>query len=81
MGILKPTAYEVRQEGTLVVLKLGNAEIRMDHKTALDIAQHMRVKGRRAKAMAGDTSMNLSALALLSDAEGDELERQKLKEF
>lgn len=80
MAILQNTSYEVTNEGSLVKLTFGNVPITMDHRTALKIAQSLRIFGRRAKAIAGDHSMNLNAFGLLTDAEQDEREMQAARD-
>lgn len=76
MTILQNTSFEVTNEGSLVKVRFGNVPITMDHKTALQLAQFLRVSGRKAKALAGDTSMDFKAFGLLTDAEQDERLRQ-----
>lgn len=80
MSILKNTAYQVVNEGSLVKLTFGNVPITMDHKTALQLAQFLRISGRRAKAISGDRSMNLNAFGLLTDADADEIEMQSAQD-
>jgi hypothetical protein len=81
MTILKALQMRVDTEGTLVDMKLGNVNVKMDHSTALQLAQLLRIHGQRAKAMAGDNSINLTVKGHLTDAEDDILTRQKLRTF
>ena len=80
MAILKQTAYSVKSEGSLVKIQLGGIPITMDYTTALEMAQMLRIEGRRAKAMAGDKSFTIIAKGLLSDAGEDERLRQGLRD-
>ena len=80
MAILKQTAYGVKSEGSLVKIQLGNIPVTMDYSTALELAQMLRIEGRRAKAMAGDKSFTIIAKGMLSDAETDERLRQSLRD-
>lgn len=56
---------EVRTEGELVVLQVGNAELKMPYETALQLSQWLRVRGKEAKRLAGDSSRHWSAIAVL----------------
>lgn len=80
MAILKQTPYSVKSEGSLVKVHLGNVPVTMDYSTALELAQLLRIEGRRAKAMAGDKSFTIVARGLLSDAESDEKIAQSLRD-
>ena len=80
MAILKKTAYSVKSEGSLVKVQLGGVPITMDYATALDLAQMLRIEGRRSKAMAGDKSFTIVAKGMLTDAEMDEKTRQSLRD-
>ena len=80
MAILKPTAYSVESVGTVVKMQLGGIPITMDYSTALEMAQMLRIEGRRSKAMAGDKSFSIIAKGMLTDAEMDEKTRQSLRD-
>lgn len=80
MAILKQTAYSVTSEGSLVKIQLGGIPVTMDYSTALEMAQMLRIEGRRAKAIAGDKSFTVIAKGMLSDAETDEKLRQSLRD-
>lgn len=72
VDLLKPTSVDVRTENTLVVLKIGNVELKMDYNAALQISTWMRVKGKEAKQNAGDTSRHWSVAGQLSAIEAGE---------
>ena len=80
MGILKNTEYRVYADGGMVTMEFGNVPITVDYNTALQLAQFLRIAGRKAKANAGDTSRNIRSFGLLTDAESDEQEAQKAKD-
>jgi hypothetical protein len=71
--ILQHTPYGVRAEGTIVVLTLGKANVRMDYETALKLSALLRAGGRIAKKAAGDTSRKILVYGHLTDANADEL--------
>lgn len=56
MSLLKKQSVSVSTEGTLVALKIGNAEIKMDYETAIQLSTWMRIRGKEAKRNAGDNS-------------------------
>ena len=76
MAILHNQTYSVKADGKLVTMQFGNVPITVDYNTALELAQFLRIAGRKAKANAGDRSIMPRAKGLLTDAEADELERQ-----
>ena len=51
--LLQKQRTEVATEGELVVLRIGNAEIRMEHDTALKLSTWLRVRGKEAQRNAG----------------------------
>lgn len=65
--LLKPQRIEVYADGELVVLKIGNAELKMGYETALQLSTWMRVRAKEAKHLAGDTSRHWSVIGNLSD--------------
>lgn len=67
VDLLKKQRIEVRTEGQLVVLKIGNAEMKMEYETALQISTWLRVRGKEAKANAGDHSRHWSVIGKLSN--------------
>jgi hypothetical protein len=69
MSLLSPQRIEVQAEGTLVVLKIGNAEMKMDHETAIQLSTWLRVRGKEAKRVAGDASRHWTVIGRLADVE------------
>ena len=67
-GLLRRERIAVAAEGDLVVLNLGNVEIKMPYETALQLSQWLRVRAKQAKRTAGDTSRHWSAVGVLTDA-------------
>jgi hypothetical protein len=61
--------YEIGNEGSLVVFRMGNVFLKFDHETAMTIAAWIREHGKSAKAWAGDTGKSFSIVGRLSDAE------------
>lgn len=49
-----------------VVLKIGNAEMKMPYRQALWMSQHLRVAAKKAKKFAGDTSRHWSVVGTMS---------------
>ena len=72
--------YGVGRDGKRVRLEIGNMYFMFDHVTAMNIANQMRLHAKKAKALAGDTSMHLHAIGNLTDANADELEEQSLRD-
>lgn len=66
VDLLKPQKIEVSTEGELVVLKIGNATMKMDYETALQLSTWMRVRGKEAKRVAGDDRRHWSVIGKLS---------------
>lgn len=58
----------VISEGDLVVMTLGNVEVKLPYETALQLSQWLRVRAKEAKRRAGDTSRHWSVIASLMDA-------------
>lgn len=67
--ILKKQRIEVRAEGQLVVLQIGNAVMKMEHETALQLSTWLRVRGKQAKVVAGDTSRHWTLIGNLTAVE------------
>ncbi len=59
---------EAKAEGEMVVLSIGNSEIKFHYTDALQLSQWIRVAGKQAKANAGDISRHWSVVAQLDDA-------------
>ena len=63
--LLKPQRIEVRTEGPLVVLQIGNTELKMLYDVAIQLSTWMRIKGKEAKRRAGDESRHWSVIGNL----------------
>lgn len=59
----------VSSDGDLVVLKVGNVDMRFHYETALLLSQWLRVRAKEAKRRAGDVSRHWSAIGILHDAQ------------
>lgn len=70
--LLKPQRIDVRTEGTLVVLQIGNAEMKMPYETAIQLSTWLRVRGKEAKRIAGDTSRKWTVIGNLTAVEAGE---------
>jgi hypothetical protein len=68
-SLLTQQNAQVYLEGQLVVLKIGTTELKMDYATAIKLSTWMRVKGKAAKALAGDTSRHWSLIGNLTAVE------------
>ena len=71
-ALLQKQRIEVKCEGQLVVLKIGNAEMKMPHDTALQLSTWLRVRGKEAKRIAGDVSRHWTVIGNLTAAEAGE---------
>ncbi len=67
--ILPSQGIEVRHEGTLVILKIGNAELKMDYPTAFTISDMLRGHGKQAKKFNGDARRHWGGFSVMTDAE------------
>lgn len=70
--LLQRQRIEVRTEGQLVVLQIGNAELRMEHETAIQLSTWLRVRGKEAKRVAGDASRHWTVIGNLEAVEAGE---------
>lgn len=66
-SLLQKQRIEVSVEGELVVLRIGNAELKMEHETAIQLSTWLRVRGKEAKRIAGDTSRHWTVIGKLED--------------
>ena len=55
----------VGSEGELVVISIGNSELKMHYEDALQLSQWIRVRAKEAKRRAGDQSRHWSLVATL----------------
>jgi hypothetical protein len=67
--LLQPQRIQVRAEGSLVVLTIGNVEFKMDYAGALEMSRWLRIRGKEAKRNAGDTSRHWSVVGTLETLE------------
>lgn len=67
--LLKRERVAVRTEGALVVLTIGNVDLKMEYDTALQISTWMRVRAKDAKRQAGDTGRHWSVVGNLTAIE------------
>lgn len=81
MTIAHKQKYSVSVQSDTVKMVFGNVPITVDYNTALELAQYLRIAGRKAKANAGDKSRTIRAYGVLSDAEADELNAQSMRQF
>lgn len=70
--LLEKQLVKVSVDGTLVVLKIGSSEIKMEYETAIQLSTWLRVKGKLAKRVAGDDSRRWSVIGNLEAAEAGE---------
>lgn len=71
-NLLQKQRIEVATEGTLVVLKIGNAEMKMPYETAIQLSTWLRVHGKAAKKAAGDQSRHWAVIGNLAAVEAGE---------
>ena len=65
--MLNKQQVSVSAEGQVVMLKIGNTEIKMEYETAIQLSTWLRVKGKEAKANAGDHSRKWSVIGNLQN--------------
>ncbi len=65
MGLLKPAQTSVSLDGTLVVLIMGNVEIKMEYEAAIQLSTWLRVRGKEAKRIAKDDRRSWSVIGNL----------------
>lgn len=63
--ILTQQQVEVRSEGEMVAIQVGNSTLRMHYKDAIQLSQWIRVRVKECKRFVGDTSHHWSAMAEL----------------
>lgn len=63
--LLQKQRIEVSAEGPLVTLRIGNAEMRMDYETAIQLSTWLRVRGKEAKRSVGDDSRRWAVIGNL----------------
>jgi hypothetical protein len=67
-SLMQQHRIAVDSEGELVVMKLGNVEVKLPYETALLLSQWLRVRAKEAKRRAGDMSRHWSVVGTLHDA-------------
>lgn len=72
MSLLQQQRIEVKAEGELVVLRIGNAELKMEHETAIQLSTWLRVRGKEAKRAAGDLSRHWTVIGNLEAVQAGE---------
>lgn len=65
-NLMQQHRISVDCEGDLVVMRLGNVEVKLPYETALTLSQWLRVRGKEAKRFAGDTSHQFRVLGTLT---------------
>lgn len=70
--LLQKQCIEVRTEGALVLLKIGNAEMRMPYDTAIQLSTWLRVRGKEAKRIAGDDNRKWTVIGNLQAVQAGE---------
>ena len=77
--LMQEHRVEVDVQGDLVVLRIGNNEIKMAYEHAFMIADWLDIRAKQAKIFAGDYRQRLRVRGNLSDANADELRAQELR--
>jgi hypothetical protein len=67
--LLKQQRMAVSSEGALVVMTLGNVDVKMPYETALLLSQWLRIRAKEAKRTAGDASRHWSVIGTMHDAQ------------
>jgi hypothetical protein len=67
-NLLRKQRIAVASEGDLVVMTLGNVEVKLPYETAFLLSQWLRVRAKEGKRRAGDTGRHWSLLGTLHDA-------------
>lgn len=68
-NLLKRERIAVASEGDLIVVTLGNVEVKLPYETALLLSQWIRIRAKEAKRRAGDVSRHWSVIGTLHDAQ------------
>jgi hypothetical protein len=67
-GVIHKVDSGCKAEGDLVVMRLGNSEIKMSYGDSFKLSQMLRVAGKQAKINAGDVRRHWSVMGILDDA-------------
>lgn len=68
-GLLTRQNISVEHVNDMVILRIGNAEMKMPYETAIQLGGWLWHHGKQAKSSAGDKSKNFHVLGTLTDAE------------
>ena len=68
-NLLQRERIAVRSDGDLVVVSIGNSDLRVHYETALLLSQWIRVRAKEAKKLAGDASRHWSVVGTMHDAQ------------
>ena len=69
--LLERMNIEVRSEGDMVAIQIGNSTLRMPYETAFQLSQWLRVRAKESKRWAGDTGRHWSVVGVLTNASSD----------
>lgn len=64
--VLTKQNVRVELDGVVVVVKIGNHDLKLDYESALILSTWMRVRAKEAKRLAGDTSRHWSVIGRLT---------------
>lgn len=64
--VLTRQNLDVRAEGELIVITIGNSDLRLHYEDALQVSQWIRLRAKEAKRNAGDESRHWSLIGNLS---------------
>ena len=70
-SLLTQQNVSVEIEGELVVIKVGNSDLKMHYSDALQVSQWIRVRAKEAKHLAGDKSRHWSVVGTLHNASAE----------
>jgi len=67
-GVLTKQLVQTRAEGEMVIVTIGNSELKFHYTDGLQLSQWIRMSCKEAKRNAGDMSRHWSVIAQLDDA-------------
>lgn len=70
--MLNKQQVQVQTQGEMVLLKIGNTEIKMEYETAIQLSTWLRVRGKEAKRIAGDDSRKWTVIGKLDAIQAGE---------
>lgn len=71
-NLLQPQRTAVELDGTLVVLRMGNVEVKMEYEAAIQLSTWLRVRGKEAKRLAGDDRRKWTVIGRLDAVQAGE---------